>query len=130
MEAKGHATKEKAPTTPPLLCVYLRNNYADTGSDQAVCPGLRKGGAPACKGNVCQRDDAASQQKLDTMKMSVGAICLTTFDSNEKLVIATAIQLYTLDLLEIPSHAGDEKKLRQCRQIMQFVLDTRKGPEW
>jgi hypothetical protein len=41
------------------------------------------------------------KSKLDAMSASVGQMCLTTFDDNEKIVIATAIQLYTfLDLYD------------------------------
>lgn len=61
--------------------------------------------------------------KLDTMSKSVGALCLTTFDYNEKLVIATAIQLYTLELLTAPLTAQQERKLKECKQIERFALD-------
>src|SRR5690348_222303 len=62
--------------------------------------------------------------KLDAMRASVGSLCLTPFDSNEKIVIATAIQLYTVDLLSVPFHARQERELQACRQIARFALDT------
>lgn len=37
------------------------------------------------------------KRKLDAMNTSVGGTYLTTFDFNEKIVLATAIQLYALD---------------------------------
>ncbi len=64
--------------------------------------------------------------KLDAMCTSVGLMCLTTFDYNEKIVIATAIQLYTFDLLSTPSHSQREKELQKCRQIARFALKNRK----
>lgn len=64
--------------------------------------------------------------KLDAMSTSVGLMCLTTFDYNEKIIIAAAIQLYTFDLLSTPSHSQRERELQKCRQIARFALDNRK----
>jgi hypothetical protein len=61
------------------------------------------------------------QGKLDAMSTSVGALCLFTFDANEKLVIALAIQLFLLDLDTISSGPQRERKLKQCRQIERFA---------
>lgn len=61
--------------------------------------------------------------KLDTMSTSVGALCLTTFDYNEKIVLATAIQLYTLELLTSPPTLQRERKLKECEKIQHFALD-------
>jgi hypothetical protein len=43
--------------------------------------------------------------KLAAMASSVGVMCLTNFDYNEKIVVATAIQLYMLDLIAISTSA-------------------------
>jgi hypothetical protein len=64
--------------------------------------------------------------KLEAMSTSVGLMCLTTFDYNEKIVIATAIQFYTLDLLSAPFHSQREKELQKCRQIARFAQDNLK----
>lgn len=64
--------------------------------------------------------------KLDAMSMSVGLMCLTTFDYNEKIILATAIRLYILDLLSTPLSSQREKELRKCRQIERFALDNLK----
>jgi hypothetical protein len=61
--------------------------------------------------------------KLDTMKISVGAICLTAFDYNEKIVLAAAIHLYIVDLLSVPSDTQRQRELQQCQQIKRFALD-------
>lgn len=66
--------------------------------------------------------------KLDAMAASVGAMCLTSFDYNEKIVLATAIQLYMLDLITVSPSSQHEKELQRCRQIMRFALDPGREP--
>ncbi|HEU5377872.1 MAG TPA: hypothetical protein VFV38_20805 [Ktedonobacteraceae bacterium] len=61
--------------------------------------------------------------KLEAMSLSVGAVCLTTFDYNEKLVLAAAIRLYIFDLLATPSTAQQERKLERSRRIERFALE-------
>ncbi len=61
--------------------------------------------------------------KFEAMSLSVDNLCLTTFDYNEKLVLAAAIRLYILDLLATPSTAQQEGKLKRSRQIERFALD-------
>lgn len=61
--------------------------------------------------------------KLEAMSLSVGTLCLTTFDYNEKLVLGAAIRLYILDLLATPSTAQQERKLKRSRQIERFALE-------
>jgi hypothetical protein len=59
--------------------------------------------------------------KLANMKQSVGEMCLTSFDFNEKIVIRQSVLLYSLDLLELPG-PKPAKELRQCRRIaMHFT---------
>ena len=62
--------------------------------------------------------------KLEAMRTSVGLLCLTTFDYNEKIVLAAAIQLYMLDVLATPLNAGRQRELHQCRKIERFALDN------
>lgn len=61
--------------------------------------------------------------KLETMRASVGLMNLTTFDYNEKIVLAAAIQLYTLDLLAVPLDARRQRELQQYQHIERFALD-------
>ena len=61
--------------------------------------------------------------KLAAMATSVGMMCLTSFDYNEKMVLAAAIQLYMLDLLVASASSQREKELQRCQQIMRFALD-------
>jgi hypothetical protein len=63
------------------------------------------------------------KSKLDAMRASVGSMCLTGFDYNEKIVIAAAIQLYMADLRAASVSAQREKDLRRCQRIMRFALD-------
>jgi hypothetical protein len=61
--------------------------------------------------------------KLEAIRTSVGLMCLTTFDYNEKIVLAAAVQLYILDLLAVPFDTRRQRELQQCWQIEQFALD-------
>jgi len=61
--------------------------------------------------------------KLEAMRTSVSLMSLTAFDYNEKIVLAAAIQLYTLDLLAVPPNARSQRELQQCQHIERFALD-------
>lgn len=67
-------------------------------------------------------------EKLAAMLTSIGVMCLTGFDYNEKLVIAAAIQLYLLEPLTASVSSQREKKLKQCQQLMRFALDPGRKP--
>lgn len=54
-----------------------------------------------------------------------GEMYTTTFDYNEKVVIAAAIQLHMVELLGLPASPQREQELQDCRQIMCFALDGR-----
>ncbi len=64
------------------------------------------------------------KHKLDAMQASTGALGLTTFDANEKIVLAAAIQLYTLDLLATPASAQRERALKRCQRLARFAQNT------
>lgn len=63
------------------------------------------------------------ESKLAAMHTSVGTMCLTSFDWNEKMVIAAAIQLYMAEPRTISVPLQREKELRRCQRIMRFALD-------
>lgn len=63
------------------------------------------------------------KHKLEQMKQSVGLLCLTTFDYNEKIIIRQAILLYSIDLLEASPGAQREWEMRQCRHIAMHFTD-------
>ena len=63
-------------------------------------------------------------RKLAEMQATVGMLSLTTFDANEKIVLAAAIQLYTLDLLAEPVSPQRERALKHCRRLAQFAQDA------
>lgn len=63
------------------------------------------------------------KHKLDAMRASVGVMCLTGFDYNEKMVIATAIRLYMVDLRAASASCQRERELKRCQRIMGFALD-------
>jgi CMP-N-acetylneuraminic acid synthetase len=63
------------------------------------------------------------KQKLERMKHSVGAICLTGFDYNEKIIIRHAMLVYTIDLLDENPSPQRDRELRQCRIIAEHFTD-------
>lgn len=58
--------------------------------------------------------------KLDNMKTSVGLICLTSFDYNEKVVLIQALRLYSFLLLSLPVNAQQAREIRQCQRIAAY----------
>jgi hypothetical protein len=58
--------------------------------------------------------------KLDLMSSSIGHLCLTTFDVNEKVILVAAIQLYMFDLLALPLNHQRARKLQACRRIVAY----------
>jgi hypothetical protein len=59
--------------------------------------------------------------KLDTM-LTANILGLTVFDYNERIVLATAIQLYAIELRSGPPTPQREKKLKECGQVYYFAL--------
>lgn len=84
---------------------------------------LGRAGSPPAKMEFAAETMQQINGKLEAMRTSVGLICLTTFDYNEKIVLAAAIQLYALDLLAVPLNARRQKELQQCQHIERFALD-------
>lgn len=66
--------------------------------------------------------------KLEAMSRSVGAMCLVSFDANEKIVIATAIQLYLFDVVAVAEHSQRTKELERCQQLLRFAHDPGREP--
>lgn len=64
--------------------------------------------------------------KLEAMKQSIGALCLITFDYNEKLILVQAIRMYLVDLVTSPRSAQRAKELSSCRKLLaQFRVDQK-----
>ena len=63
-------------------------------------------------------------RKLAELQASAGVMSLTTFDYNEKIVLAAAIQLYTLDLLATPTSPQRERALKHCQRLARFAQET------
>lgn len=55
-------------------------------------------------------------------------MCLMSFDANEKIVIATAIQLYLFDVVAVAEHSQRAKELFRCQQLLRFALDPGREP--
>ncbi len=71
--------------------------------------------------------------KLDAMKKSAGFMCLTTFDYNEKLLLAQALRMYSIALSFSPANDRQAREIWQCRRIAAYfeaenARDQRKRP--
>ncbi|HEU5383055.1 MAG TPA: hypothetical protein VFV38_47240 [Ktedonobacteraceae bacterium] len=65
--------------------------------------------------------------KLAAMKQSIGALCLITFDANEKVMLTAALRLYLLELIALPRTPQRAKALSACRKLLaQFRVEPEK----
>jgi hypothetical protein len=63
------------------------------------------------------------KQKLALMSSSVGAMCLTTFDRNEKLVLAASLHMYILvEIIPQPYTAQTQRARQICQEMAQDAL--------
>lgn len=60
------------------------------------------------------------KNKLNTMKQSVGLMCLTSFDYNEKVLMIQALRAYGLLLASLPMHDRQSRHIRQCHRIAAY----------
>lgn len=60
------------------------------------------------------------KSKLDAMSRPISHMRLTTFDYNERLVLAAAMELYMLDLHVFPATSQRARELHQCQQIVAY----------
>lgn len=70
------------------------------------------------------------RDKLTALGTATGVPCLTTFDYNEKIVLATAMQLYRLALQAEQPTEQRASKLHACQCIEQFALESLNGNTW
>ena len=77
------------------------------------------------EGKIAFAEETVQQikAKLIRMKQSVGEICLTTFDYNEKIIIRQSLLMYSIDLLEKLPGPRQTKELQQCRRIAMHFTD-------
>ncbi|HEU5375775.1 MAG TPA: hypothetical protein VFV38_10080 [Ktedonobacteraceae bacterium] len=65
--------------------------------------------------------------KLTAMKQSIGALCLITFDANEKVILTAALRLYLLELIALPRTPQRAKALSACHKLLaQFRVEPGK----
>src|SRR5579875_3852115 len=71
------------------------------------------------------------KNKLNTMKQSVGLMCLTSFDYNEKVLMIQALRAYGHLLASLPMHDRQSRQIRQCHRIAAYfeVENARATPE-
>jgi|GEM_PF-1877758 hypothetical protein len=63
------------------------------------------------------------KEKLALMKQSIGFLCLTTFDYNEKLLLVQALRAYSLVLLSLPMNAQQAREIHLCSRIAASFAD-------
>jgi hypothetical protein len=63
------------------------------------------------------------RQKLEAMRHSVGAVCLTGFDYNEKVIIRQALLADSIELLATSPTPKKATELPQCRVIATYFTD-------
>ena len=111
--------KRKKGTTPPVF-VFTPASIQVTQKAMKVFERLLQQST-----NIHEKMDFAREiMKSVNDKLSAGHQCITTFDYNEKLVIATAIQQYILESLFMPLSTEQQQELRICRRVEQFALDN------
>lgn len=67
------------------------------------------------------------KKKLAAMQQSVGALCLITFDANEKVLLTLALRLYHLKLIAMPRTPQRAKALSACNKLLaQFRVNQEK----
>ncbi len=113
------------PTKQPLRC-FVFTPETITLTQEAMklfAHALARAEERSAKAAFAREIMQQVNSKLAAMATSVGMMCLTSFDYNEKMVLAAAIQLYMLDLLVASASSQREKELQRCQQIMRFALD-------
>lgn len=65
--------------------------------------------------------------KLETLSIAEESAYPIPFDYNEKVVIATAIQVYMLHLASVPASSQQAKELQYCRYILQVAQNNQPG---
>jgi hypothetical protein len=71
------------------------------------------------------------KDKLNTMKQSVGLMCVTSFDYNEKIMLIQALRAYSLLLSSLPANDRQAREIRQCKRIAAYfeAENARAAPE-
>lgn len=82
---------------------------------------LQRSKSPSDKIAFSREVMVSVNEKLHLMSTSVALLCLTTFDYNEKIVIATAITQYEVEIMFGQLTAKSQQELRICQQVSQFV---------
>ena len=63
--------------------------------------------------------------KLEGMEQSIGRLCLTSFDYNEKVILIQAIRMYVAYLFSTRESNGRSKELQRCYQLASYFAAKR-----
>jgi hypothetical protein len=121
-KGKGKRKRPEKGAVPPLL-VFTQESLTVAQAAMKVFEQTLQRSKSASEKDTLARDTMESvKRKLHLMRTSVGALCLTTFDYNEKLVLAAAMKQYVIDIMDEPETANKWRKLQLCQQVEQFAL--------
>lgn len=113
--------KQKKSATPPVFVFTPASLKITQEAMKLFEQSLQRSKSLPEKIAFAQQTTRSVNDKLDKMSKSVGLLCLTTFDYNEKIVIGTAIQQYVVAFLPPPLTAEQQRELSICRQIERFA---------
>lgn len=121
----GHK-KRRSTTYAPFFTFTPQMIYV-------VQKGLRLLEAPLEHANICDVKVAFAQETMVQVKGKLSALLAsactahtTTFDYNEKIMITSAVQLYSLFLVGRPPSEQRAKELQDCYQLAFYFSDTTK----
>jgi hypothetical protein len=60
------------------------------------------------------------KDKLTKMKRSIGLMCLTSFDYNEKILMIETLRAYSLLMSSLPGNDRQAREIRQCQRIAAY----------
>jgi len=116
--------KQKKGTTPPIFVFTPAGIKVTQKAMKVFEQSLQQSTSLSEKMAFAHETMQRVKGKLDMMSTSIGLLCLTTFDYNEKIVIATAIQQYILEALFVPLATDQQRELKICKQVERFALDN------
>ena len=123
-KVNSNGAQQEAPVkVPPLLYLHPGNGLTDAESPER----LRAVFTDTRHPNLAFAEETVKRVKgkLNALHTPVGSLFLAAFDYNETIVVATAIQLHTLDLNLLPATSQRARELQQCREIAAyFSLST------
>lgn len=115
--------QKQKKTTPPVFVFTPESLKITQGAMRELEKSSRRSTGSPAKLAFAQETMQSVNGKLAMMSTSMGFLCTTTFDYNEKIVIVLAIQQYKMAFLSQPVTAQQQHELRVCHHIEQFIME-------